>query len=522
MMVTFPDHAGAARRSGWETLGVTAMLLLACTQYASGGSDGVSVAPGGHYFQYQGKPVVLLTVDHHYGAVIDTEFDYVAYLRYLGSQGMNLTRVYPGAMFALDGELSKEDPLGPAAGRQLLPWVQTTQPGAHAQLGGRKYDLDRWDEAYFARLRDFVATARDQGVIVDVVFFNGMYRQWWPMMALYHANNIQGVGTCPWDEVQADPGAGADLLYRQKEYLKEITRRLNDFDNVIYEIADEPWGPADGKWLLGLIDAFLSVEGTPEYPNRHLLGQTVGQALGGEPAWQNANALVGDPRIDWLPSEYVGPALYCLDQFTGCNKPIMCVETLKWPYWYPDADADLKVHAARIEAWEQVVGGAAGHITQNADFTRSHPDARNPVSGLGDVTRSKLVPQKRLLGEFIRSFDFARMTRNAAFTVTSAGGTPSARAIADPGHQYALYVHHSALPGRGWGGGYGVKLGSYEDTVTLNDVPAGDYTAEWISPETGAIVQTQAIRQGAPGNVTLTSPTYSVDVVLRMKLSDED
>ena len=111
-------------------LGVTAMALLACTQHAGGGPAVVGLAPGGHYFQYRGKPVVLLTIGHHYGAVIDSEFDYVAYLEYLGSQGMNVTRICPGAMFVLDGELSREDPLGPAAGRQVLPWVQTTQTGA--------------------------------------------------------------------------------------------------------------------------------------------------------------------------------------------------------------------------------------------------------------------------------------------------------------------------------------------------------------------------------------------------------
>ena len=108
----------------------------------------------------------------------------------------------------------------------------------------------------------------------------------------------------------------------------------------------------------------------------------------------------------------------------------------------------------------------------------------------------------------------------AGLTVTPAGGTTSARAIAEKGRQYALYVHHSALASHEWRGGYEVKQGSYQDTVTLNDVPAGNYRAEWISPETGAVLQTQTARQAAPGSVTLVSPTYSVDIALRMELSD--
>ena len=39
-----------------------------------------------HYFCYKDKPVVLITSDHHYGAVIDMDFDYVKYLDYLAEQ----------------------------------------------------------------------------------------------------------------------------------------------------------------------------------------------------------------------------------------------------------------------------------------------------------------------------------------------------------------------------------------------------------------------------------------------------
>ena len=37
-----------------------------------------------HYFERDGKPLVLVTSDHHYGAVIDADFDFAAYLDFLG------------------------------------------------------------------------------------------------------------------------------------------------------------------------------------------------------------------------------------------------------------------------------------------------------------------------------------------------------------------------------------------------------------------------------------------------------
>jgi hypothetical protein len=51
------------------------------------------------YFERDRRPVVFVTSDHHYGAVIDADFDYVRFLDTLAASGMNLTRIYPGAMF---------------------------------------------------------------------------------------------------------------------------------------------------------------------------------------------------------------------------------------------------------------------------------------------------------------------------------------------------------------------------------------------------------------------------------------
>ena len=49
-----------------------------------------------HYFVYRGRPLVLITTDQHYGAVINRDFDYVPFLDRLREYGMNLTRIYPG------------------------------------------------------------------------------------------------------------------------------------------------------------------------------------------------------------------------------------------------------------------------------------------------------------------------------------------------------------------------------------------------------------------------------------------
>lgn len=82
----------------------------------------ITVCPANpHYFYYNGKPVVLITSDHHYGAVIDKDFDFVKYLDYLADNGLNLTRIYPDWMFEPPDKYIHGNPLGPAPEDNCFP-----------------------------------------------------------------------------------------------------------------------------------------------------------------------------------------------------------------------------------------------------------------------------------------------------------------------------------------------------------------------------------------------------------------
>ncbi len=88
-----------------------------------------------HYFSYKGKPLVLITTDQHYGAVINLDFDYIPFLDRLHEFGMNLTRIYPGAYVEMKDQYAKGNPLGPAPDRYILPWKKSTVSGANTNLG---------------------------------------------------------------------------------------------------------------------------------------------------------------------------------------------------------------------------------------------------------------------------------------------------------------------------------------------------------------------------------------------------
>jgi hypothetical protein len=466
-----------------------------------------------HYFFYKNKPLVLITSDHHYGAVIDLDFDYEKFLDYLSANGMNLTRIYPGAMFEAPDKYHQGNPLGPLPGRQILPWAKSTQPGANPLLAedGKtsfKFDLDTWNPDYFNRLKSFVKYAQKKNIIVEVAFFNGMYNDSWPLNALFYENNIQNIGKYNAEScglfTTNDP-RNQDVIVRQKTYISKIAEELNEFDNLIYDICDEPslqGVPGGGvlfmpdslviPWIKEMKNAFLLAE--KKLPKKHLLGQTV-QSL--SPDFSN------EDWCNWLPTEYVKPAEKALSQNYRNDKPLINVESnyfgcslTKTPY---------TAESVRMEGWWFILGGGAGTINLNGEYYRGRETG-------GDITQSQVVPQRKILKDFMNSLDLSGISRFSDFS-----GTPSdafCNVLAEPGKQYALYLFHGMYESD-WGSHFLPKQGNYTDTLTISSVPAGNYITEWIDPASGTVIRSENVRW-AGGNLQLKTPAYSLDIALRM------
>jgi hypothetical protein len=119
-----------------------------------------------HYFLFRGKPTVIITSGEHYGALLNLDFDYRAYFEALEANRMNSTRTFSGAYVETSGNFNiTGNTLDPAAGRFICPWARSEKPGYPD--GGNKFDLSRFDDAYFARLRDFAAEASKRGIIIE-------------------------------------------------------------------------------------------------------------------------------------------------------------------------------------------------------------------------------------------------------------------------------------------------------------------------------------------------------------------
>jgi hypothetical protein len=406
---------------------------------------------------------------------------------------MNLTRIYPGGYVEIEGSYVAGNPLGPSPDRFCLPWKKSTVTGASKLIGGYKYDLRKWNPDYFTRLKDFVYQASKRNIIVEVAFFNGMYDDRWAMQPLYHTNNLQGVGTC--DYQQYTTLTDKKLVSFQKEYVKKIASELYVYDNLIYDISDEPeMQKQDSReWNSLLLDALISID---KY--RHLYGETANSA---------SPDFTGDKRTSWIPTEYISPMENTLDKDYVDNKPIINVETGYYPFWYgPDP-----VEGTRSEGWYGMLGGLAGLIHLNSDFSTGNPSAS------GTSTQSTILPQKKVLMSFMYSLDFIRMTRFSDFSVADTGVL--SRGIAEAGKQYALYIFHGSRKWDDWPQGptasrFNVKTGLFRDAITINVLP-GKFKIEWISPSTGELIDSSLITWKG-GRLILPTPRYNFDIALKM------
>ena len=451
-----------------EAIGAAALIPMLLLVGASAQTIRVD-STNPHYYFFRGKPTVLITSAEHYGAVVNGDFDYVKYLNALQSYGLNYT------LFEPLGKYMTGNTLGVKPASLVLPWARSSQPGY--LLSGDKFDLDRWNPAYFAHLKDFIAQAAKRGIVVEVCLFNGQYDDTWPLSPLYHENNIQGVGQRGYRDAQTlkDPA----LVEREAAYIRKMVQEVNGFDNVILEVTH---------------NAEMNL------PKKHLIGQEVQGPVDGAIDFSGSpfSSIVVTQYL-WHTHDWEMGGLQGLDREYRHNKPIEQNETNYYPLYTGDAVAD-----SRVEAWEFMVGGGASFNQLNGLYTVEDPAGNTPDN-------LKILGALRSLKSFIDSFSFVNMVPDKGFVLSGFDRETHYRGLSQYGRQYALYIHHSE---GGGGASYIVTPGQYRENLVLN-LPPGSYKAEWIDPASFATMATDSFMH-AGGTRTLVTPTYTIDIALRI------
>jgi len=478
-------------------LGFVLTLVCACLS-----AEPIKLHPNNpHYFLFNGQPTILITSAEHYGAVVNKDFDFVTYFDALRAHGLNYTRIYPGVLFEPMGKFIEGNTLAPKPASLIVPWARSQMPGY--LVCGNKFDLDQWDPEYFKRLKDFITEAGKRDIVVEICFFNSQYSDTWPLSPMYYENNIQGAGKCSY--LDAQTLRHPDLVDRMDEYVRKITQEVNQFDNVILEICDEPslFTPhADaGPWVSHFVGVIKGAENS--LSKKHLIAQEVEGPIGGP------IDLSGNPDVSIVVGQYVWEGgseqiggMKALDFEYGHNKVIEFNETAYYPVWYKGD----QVAASRVEAWEFMVGGGASFNQLNGRFTVQDPAGRTPDN-------AQILAALQTLKNFIFTFDFLKMRPDKTFIKSEVPQGAYRRSISQPGEQYALYQHHSKLEERNHY--YIVTPGAYHEEIALT-LPGGTYKSEWIEPASGSVVQIENFTSQGRER-TFTVPPYTVDIALRIK-----
>ncbi len=431
-----------------------------------------------HYFLFRGKPTVLIASTEHYGAVLNGDFDAIPYLDELHARGLNLTRTFSGTYREVPGSFKIEkNTLAPTAGAYLAPWPRTNVPGAAD--GGNRFDLGRWNDAYFDRLKTFVAAASDRGIVVEYVLFCPFYEEsLWAVNPMNARNNVNGVGKLGRNE--AYTGKHRDLQEKQEALVRKAVRELNAFDNLYFEICNEPYfGGVTLEWQARIASVIVNTE--KSLPRKHLLAQNI--------ANEKAKIERPNPAVSIFNFHYATPPT-TVGMNYGLGKVIGDDET---------GFRGVADKPYRIEAWDFLMAGGAIFDHLDYSFTTDHEDGTARIvaptpGGGGSGFRS----QMRILKGFIEGFNFVKMTPDAKAIARVVPEATSARTLSEPGQAYAIYLH----------GGTKVEL-------TLN-LPAGRYQAEWLNPRTGKVESSQEI-QSHGSRVEVASPRYEEDVALRIR-----
>jgi hypothetical protein len=439
-----------------------------------------------HYFLWRGEPTVLITSGEHYGAVLNEDFDYVKYLDTLAKDKLNLTRTWAGgAYYEPQGSFQiAQNTLAPAPGRFICPWARSAAPGYVG--GGNKFDLTRWDEAYFRRLRDFVDQASRRAVVVELNLFCPFYDEsQWKLSPFNAPNNINDLAQVSRTNVYTLDNNGG-LLAWQERMVRKIVQELRDADNVYYEICNEPYfGGVTLAWQHHI--AGVITEAQKDHARRKLISQNIANNF--------AKIEQPDPAVSIFNFHYASPPdavamNYQLNKVIGDNETGFR-GTNNAPY--------------RMEAWDFLIAGGGLYNNLDYSFTAGHEDgtfvypAAQPGGG-NPVFRKQI----RILRDFIHSLDFVKMRPENGCIKGRFPANLSARALVEPGRVYAIYLRSPAP----------IPAGSEPVSAEI-DLPAGTYRAAWIDPVEGAALKEEEFEHGG-GARKLASPKFSQDIALRI------
>jgi Family of unknown function (DUF6298) len=458
---------------------VTAPFLFSCAAHsqASAAATDLATATGPlhvlptnpRYFTDGSGRAIYLTGSHAWDNLQDYSYatlpspptlDFGAYLAFLLRNNHNFFRLWARETPIVRDALQGTTIYDPVA------YVRTG-PGL-ASDGKPRFDLTKFNAAFFDRMRARVAAARMRGIYVSVMLFEGFSIEgkgndggdpWWghPLNPNNNVNGLDGGGGKVVHTL-ANPSVTAC----QETYVRKVIDTVNDLDNVLYEISNEDTGsPADSAWQYHMISFVKGYEAGK--PKQHPVGMTV-QYPGGD------DKILLDSPADWISP---GARLPASD-----GRKVIINDTDHSFFWIGLKEKGLS--AQRSWVWENFARGSQC-LFMDPYLDPSHDKGRNNSVGASPDTYWDAI--RKAMGD-TRAY---AMRMNLASMPPHEDLASTGFCLANPGREYLVFQPDDR----------------HEFTVNLTDAP-GRFSVEWFDVSRGVVVSMPPIEGGAVQ--TLTAP----------------
>ncbi len=399
------------------------------------------------YFATADGRVIYLTGSHTWAVrqergfeSVSSDFDYPAFLQFLADHHHNFLRLWAWE----HAQWMQFVPADKAIRYAPLPWARTG-PGM-ARDAKPKFDLSKFDEAYFKRLRERVEMADQKGIYVDVMFFQGFSVEQkqnkvkgvdpkignpWDGHPFHRDNNINGIDG---DPNKTGQGLATHALaipavtHLQEAYVAHTIDALAGLENVVWEIGNE-CHTESVEWQYHMIRYVRNYEASKK--QRHLIGMT------GAPI--ELKELLASPA-DWI-SPHVNKLGY-LKLSLADGKKVTVVDSDHGDPWRSDP----------TRPWRCLLLGYQFILMDPyMDVRIGEPKEPDPEY---EAERQAMGAARRMA----ERMDLARTTPQPGLTTTG-------YCLAESGSEYLVYAPN--------GGRFELKLAK------------GTYQAQWIDPRTG-------------------------------------
>jgi hypothetical protein len=418
-----------------------------------------------------GRPVYLAGA-HTWSDVVDNgvsdpppRFNYRRYLDVLQRHDLNLIRLWSWEQAHWTAEIKGD--------YSFLPTVyQRTGPGV-ALDGKPRFDVTKFNDAYFARLRQRVAAARERGIYAMVMLFDGWSLEPkgpsldnpWKGHPFNILNNVNGINGDP--DGRDDGRAVHSLLSPsvtrvQEAYVRRVLEAVGDQSNVLFEISNESTAGSIA-WQSHMVEFIQFAERSR--PLQHPVGISAEW-----PGGRNADLLASG-------AAFIAPNGAIEHPEPSDGRKVVVADT----------DHLCGVCGDGEFPWKALTRGLNPLFMDEDDGTAVGVGARD-----GDPRDPAWAQMRRALGATRVVAERLRLAR-----MKPQGRLASSRyCLADPspGGSYLVFVPDGKSV-----------------TVDLSRTP-GALRADWIGPDTGAVLRRRSIAGGAKR--TLRLPWSAPAVVL--------